>query len=65
MAKVTVKVIGRNVQEMDAGTVGEVKANLGLPKYAASVNGVPQDDSYTLEDFEFVSLSEPVKGGQA
>lgn len=63
MASVTVKVTGGNVQEMEADTVGDVKARLNLQAYTATVNGEPADDDTDLEDYNFVTLSTAVKGG--
>ncbi len=49
--------------EKEAATVGELKTQLGLTNYTASVNGDPVDDAYQLEDYEFVTLAQAVKGG--
>ena len=47
----------------DVSNVGDVKAALGVTGYAASVNGTPSSDGTLLEDGDFVSLSQAVKGG--
>lgn len=63
MAKITVKVTGGKLQEMDVETVKDAKAALGLPNHAATVNGETVTDDYELEDYEFLALTEAVKGG--
>lgn len=63
MAKVVVKLLGGQLQEQEARTVGGLKQALNVPTYAASVNGDPANDSYELQDHEFVTLSPAVKGG--
>lgn len=64
MAKITVKVTGGNVQELQADTVADVKEELNLPEHTVTVNGEAVDDDYELEDYEFVVLTEPAKGGR-
>ena len=64
MAKVDVKVLGGGAPtELEASTVGEVKAAKGLTSYSASVNGRPASDDQELSDDDFVALSASVKGG--
>lgn len=62
MAKVQVQVIGGAIQQLDIGTVGDVKAKLDAKTYTATVNGSPVNDAYALKDYEFVSLAPSVKG---
>ena len=62
MAKVTVQAVGGALKEGNADTVAELKRQLGLATYQASVNGEPADDDYELSDYEFVSLAPKVKG---
>lgn len=62
MAKVQVQVVGGAIKQMDIGTVGDVKRSLEAENYTATVNGEPKEDSYHLEDYEFVSLAPAVKG---
>lgn len=62
MARVQVQVVGGSIVEKYASTIGELKAQLDLTNYQGSVNGEPEDDNYTLKDFEFVSFSQQVKG---
>jgi hypothetical protein len=62
MAQVVVKVIGGQPQNLDASTVGDVKRKLNASTHVATVNGESVDDSYELEDNEFVSLAPSVKG---
>lgn len=62
MAEVVVKVIGGKAQDMNASTVGEVKQKLNALTHTATSNGEPVDDSYSLEDNDFLSLAPAVKG---
>ena len=64
MAKVQAQVTGGAIKQIEASTVKDVKTQLGVPGYTAQVNGDPQNDDYDLSDFEFVSLTEAVKGGR-
>lgn len=64
MAQITVKVLGGELKELNASTIGEVKTKLNLTNVTATVNGCPEDDDYQLEDFEFVALAPAVKGGK-
>lgn len=63
MATVTVKVIGSNPREVTAATVGDLKRQLGLATYTASVNKEPADDGTRLGDNDFIVLAPSVKGG--
>lgn len=63
MAKVIVRVVGQNPREVEAGTVGELKRNLGLNNYTASINREPASDGDVLEDDDLVLLAPSVKGG--
>lgn len=65
MAKnVIAQVLGGEKKVLDdVYTVADVKAKLGASAYTASVNGSPASDSESLEDGDFVSLSQAVKGG--
>lgn len=47
----------------DVHTVGDVTQKLGVSGYTATVNGDQQKADYQLEDGDFVSLSQAVKGG--
>lgn len=58
------QVLGGSVKELkDVTTVADVKRQLNVPTYTATVNGEPAEDGDTLEEYEFVSLSPAVKGG--
>lgn len=46
----------------DVETVADVKEQMNLTSYQASVNGEPADDDYELSDYEFVTLAPKVKG---
>lgn len=48
----------------DVNTVADVTSKLGVAGYTATVNGDQQSPSYELDDGDFVSLSQAVKGGQ-
>lgn len=64
MAKVTAQVVGGQAKVIEVSTVDEVRAALGLSaSYEATVNGEPADMEQELEDYEFVTFSEKVKGG--
>lgn len=65
MAKnVIAQVLGGEKKVLDnVETVGDVKQQLGVTGYTATVNGDTQSDGYDLEDGDFVSLSQAVKGG--
>lgn len=62
MAKVQAQVVGGDIKAYDAATVGELKAQMKLTNYQASVNGEPAEDHEELNDFEFVSFAQQVKG---
>ena len=62
MAQVQAQVPGGSIQQKTAQTVGELKTQMSLSAYQASVNGEPAEDSYVLSDYEFVSFSQKVKG---
>lgn len=63
MAKVQAQVAGGAIKQIEADTVADVKQQLNVPNYTATVNGEPESDSYELEDYEFVALAQPVKAG--
>lgn len=62
MARVTVQVAGGSEKQVEAESIADLKEQLGLEGYTASVDGEPADDSHQLENFQFVSLSQQVKG---
>lgn len=65
MAKVHVKVSGGAVQEVEAATLGQLKAKLDVAKHTATIDGNAQSsDTYELQDFQFVTLTAPVKGAK-
>ena len=64
MAKIQAQVTGGAIKQIEASTIKDAKAQLGVPNYSAQVNGDPQSDDYELSDYEFLSLTESVKGGQ-
>lgn len=47
----------------DVRTVKDVTNKLGATGYTATVNGDQQAEGYELDDGDFVSLSQAVKGG--
>lgn len=64
MATVAAKVFGGDLQEIDVDTVGDARAHLGLgDTYTATVNGEAEDDSFGLEDGDWVVFTKSVKGG--
>lgn len=64
MAKVSVKVSGGALKELEVDTIKEARIELGLDKtYTATVNGEPEDDGYETNDFEYIVFAPAVKGG--
>lgn len=64
---VIVSVAGGSKQVIDNAsitTIGQLKAFMNVPKYAAKVNEEPEGDGYELQEGDFVALAEAVKGGQ-
>lgn len=63
-ANVVVQVSGGSKQVLDGvSTVGDVKQRLGLSGYTAMVNGNPTQDCTQLQDGNYVTLAQPIKGG--
>lgn len=63
MAKVTVEIAGSPAQVVEGmNTVGDVKKKFNKTNYIAKVNGDSAEDDQELNDYEFVSLAENVKG---
>jgi hypothetical protein len=61
---VVAQVLGGEKKVFDnVETVLDVKQKLGVTGYTATVNGDTESDSYELQDGDFVSLSQAVKGG--
>lgn len=63
MASVQVQVAGGSIQAKDADTVGDLATQVGAQGYIATVNGEPQEYTFTLSDYEFVSFAKAVKAG--
>ena len=64
MAKVYAKVAGGNPKEINCETLKCVKEQMSASGYVATVNGEPEDDSYTLANDDFIVLAKPVKAGR-
>ena len=63
MSKVTVEVIGGEQQVIeDFDTLFDLMRHLECEGYSASINGEPVAGDVDLEDFQFITLSPPVKG---
>lgn len=62
MATVSVQAVGGRLQIKEAATVGELKAQLGLSSYSATINNEPAENNEALSDNDFVSLAPQVKG---
>lgn len=61
--KITAQAVGGQPKTFDnVERVGDVKREMELESYQATVNGEPADDDYELSDYEFVSLAPKVKG---
>lgn len=65
MAKnVIVQPLGGTKQVLDdVRTVQDITTKLNLTGYTATVNGGQQSPDYKVDDGDFVSLSQAVKGG--
>jgi len=64
--KIRAQVLGGTEKVFEDGevnTVRDVKARLGVPAHAASINGDTASDDDELPDYAFVSLSPAVKAG--
>ena len=64
MAKVliTAKVVGGTAQSLTAETVSEVKQQLGVSNYQASINGEPAEDTDILSEGDYLTFAPAVKG---
>lgn len=64
--KITAQVVGGEAKTFESvGTVRDVMGRLGISEnYKASVRGEPVELDEELEDYDFVSFSENVKGGK-
>lgn len=63
MAKVTVEITGSTPQTIEGvNTIADVKAKFNKMNYVAKINGEAASDEDVLEDYQFVSLAENVKG---
>jgi sulfur carrier protein ThiS len=62
---IIVQVAGGNKQVLDdVYTIAQVKAKLSLSgNYTVSINGEPAQDSDDLNEGDFVSFAQSVKGG--
>lgn len=61
--KITAQAVGGQPKVLDnVETVGDLKEQMNLSSYQATVNGEAADDDYELSDYEFVSLAPKVKG---
>lgn len=59
-------VLGGQRQEFSGvSNVGDVRQRMGLnSSYQATLNGRPVSDSEPVQDYNFISFAEKVKGGQ-
>lgn len=65
MALVKVKTLGNAaITEYSVDTIGELKKELSLENYSASVNGSAQNDDFELSDAQLVTFAPSVKGGK-
>lgn len=61
---VIAQILGGDKKVLDnVNTVKDVKEKLGVSGYTASINGDPAQDTDTVTEGDFVSLSQAVKGG--
>lgn len=62
---VIAQVLGGQKKVLDnVATVGDVKKQLGVESYSASVDGDAASNDQELEDGAFVTMSPAVKGGR-
>lgn len=60
---VQAQVSGGEMKKLEAATVGDVRAQLGVEdNYQAQVNGVPANDTQALANHDFVTFAVKVKG---
>lgn len=63
MAKVQVQLLGGEIKQMEAKTVGELANSLGIPStHEAFVNGEAVSSTTSLEDFNYVSFAKKQEG---
>jgi len=63
MVLITAQVVGGAAKALEAATVAEVRAKLGLAtNYQAAINGEPAEDTDNLEVGNFVTFAPQVKG---
>jgi hypothetical protein len=61
---ITAQALGGQAKTIEAGTVLDAFKALGLSgNYTASVNGEPASMSQELNEYEFVTFAQAVKGG--
>jgi hypothetical protein len=61
---VITQILGGDKKVLDGvQTIGDIKKALAVSSYTATLNGSPASDSDSVEDGDFVSLSQAVKGG--
>jgi hypothetical protein len=57
---------GSKIVSDDCSTVADARAKAGVSsQYQATVNDAEASDSYQLDDGDFVTFTEKVKGGEA
>lgn len=64
MAKITVQLTGGSPKVIEASNVSEALESLGLKgkTYTMTVNGEPAGSEHEFSDYEFVTLTEAIKG---
>jgi sulfur carrier protein ThiS len=63
MPQVSAKVMGGALQLINAETVGDLKAKLGVQNHVANLNGDTVSDDQDLNEGDFVTFAPAVKGG--
>lgn len=63
MAKVFVKVVGGQRTTAEASTIEELKEELELENYTATINGEEASDDDELSNDDIVAFAKAVKGG--
>ena len=61
---VIAQILGGEKQVLDnVATIADVKQRLQSPTYSATLNGDPASDADDVQEGDFVSLAQAVKGG--
>lgn len=62
MARVNVKVVGGDIQEMDLDSIRELRDELDVQNHVVSVNGRQSNNDTVIKDEDFIVFAPAVKG---